>query len=94
MLDMTLPSKFTQSELLGLIALSAACLGILANVFKEDGYPVVTSLALSGIAFVFTFCLIRWLGPTFIKSGLKGKDMSKLRAIEMYVYPCGYSHNP
>lgn len=44
---------------------------------------MIASLALSGIAFAATFSLIRWLGEVFVKAGLKGRDMSKLRKVEM-----------
>ncbi|KAK3688100.1 glycosyl transferase family 4-domain-containing protein [Podospora appendiculata] len=75
---MTTPSTaLSRTENLSLLALTAACVAILANTFQGDGEPLVASLALSGIAFSATFAMIRWLGPTFIKSGLKGIDMSK-----------------
>ncbi|MCJ1452167.1 tunicamycin resistance protein [Mycoblastus sanguinarius] len=70
-------------EAWSLLALSAACVGILANTFHGDGEPLITSLAFSGIAFAFTFSLIRWLGETFMKANLKGRDMSKLNRIEI-----------
>ncbi|CCC08221.1 unnamed protein product [Sordaria macrospora k-hell] len=65
------------AESLSLIALSAACVAVLANTFQGDGYPLIASFALSGLAFSATFSMIRWLGPTFMKAGLKGVDMSK-----------------
>ncbi|KAK1777494.1 hypothetical protein QBC45DRAFT_452449 [Copromyces sp. CBS 386.78] len=65
------------AERLSLLALSTACVAVLANTFQGDGYPLIASLALSGLAFSATFSMIRWLGPTFIKAGLKGVDMSK-----------------
>jgi hypothetical protein len=40
-------------------------------------------LALSGVAFSATYAMIRWLGPTFMKAGLKGKDMSKVHRKEI-----------
>jgi len=67
------------------LALSAACIGIIANTFHGDGEPLIASLAFSGIAFAFTFSLIRWLGEIFIKANLKGMDMSKIKKVEMYV---------
>ncbi|KAK3955408.1 hypothetical protein QBC32DRAFT_367749 [Pseudoneurospora amorphoporcata] len=65
------------AESLSLVALSTACVAVLANTFQGDGYPLIASLAVSGLAFSATFSMIRWLGPTFIKAGLKGVDMSK-----------------
>ena len=46
---------------------------------------MVASIAFSGIVFAITFSMIRWLGPVFIKAGLKGRDMAKPRKPEMYV---------
>jgi UDP-N-acetylglucosamine--dolichyl-phosphate N-acetylglucosaminephosphotransferase len=65
------------TETLTLLSLSLACFGIIANTFHDDGEPLIASLALSGIAFAATYSMIRWLGPTFIKAGMKGKDMNK-----------------
>lgn len=74
-----------EASSLGLIFV--ICCGIIANSFQGEGEPLIVSLALSGIAFASTYSLIRWLGGAFIKAGLKGKDMSKLKKIEMYVWP-------
>ena len=52
----------------------------------------MASLAFSGIAFCATYCMILWLGPTFIKANLKGKDMSKLKKVELYVLLIHYKH--
>lgn len=75
---MTAPtSALTRAESYSLLSLTAACVAILANTLQGDGAPLVASLALSGIAFSATYSMIRWLGPTFIRAGLKGVDMSK-----------------
>ena len=79
-------SSLSSTEALSLSALSLACLGVIANTFQGDGEPLIASLAFSGIAFASTFSMIRWLGPVFLKAGLKGRDMSKLRKIEMYLF--------
>ena len=79
-------------ETTSLCAISAACLAVIANTFHGDGEPVIASLAFSGIAFSFTYGLIRWLGPTFMAAGLKGRDMSKVRKVEMYVVPSDSHH--
>ena len=73
----TSASSLTKSQLLGLFSLTAACVAILASTFQGDGAPLVASLALSGIGFAATYSMILWLGPTFIRAGLKGVDMSK-----------------
>lgn len=70
-------TSLSRTEALSLLALTAACVAILANTLQGDGEPLIASLALSGLAFAACFALIRWLGPTFIKAGLKGVDMSK-----------------
>ncbi|KAM7203805.1 Glycosyl transferase family 4 domain containing protein [Naviculisporaceae sp. PSN 640] len=71
------PTSLSRTETLSLLSLSFACVVILFNTFQGDGEPLIASLALSGLAFAATFAMIRWLGPTFIKAGLKGVDMSK-----------------
>lgn len=74
----------SRSEAWSLLALASACVGIIANTFQGDGEPLIVSLAFSGLAYSATYALIRWLGPTFIKAGLKGRDMSKPVKKEMY----------
>jgi UDP-N-acetylglucosamine--dolichyl-phosphate N-acetylglucosaminephosphotransferase len=74
-------SKFECWSLLGLVGVSLA---IIYNTLQGDGEPLIASIAFSGVAFSFAYALIRWLGPTFIKAGLKGKDMAKPRKPEMY----------
>jgi hypothetical protein len=73
-----LATELTSTETLGLGALSLACVSVLANAFRGDGEPLVASLALSGLAFTASYAMIRWLGPTFIRAGLRGRDMSKV----------------
>jgi len=77
------PSALSSPETLSLISLSLASISIIANTFRGDGEPLIASLALSGIAFSATYAMIRWLGPAFMKAGLKGKDMSKLNKKEI-----------
>jgi UDP-N-acetylglucosamine--dolichyl-phosphate N-acetylglucosaminephosphotransferase len=78
-------SKLETWALLGLVFASFA---IIFNALQVDGAPLTVSLAFSAIAFSGTYSLIRWLGPTFIKAGLKGKDMSKPTKKEMYCSVC------
>ncbi|KAG9247783.1 UDP-N-acetylglucosamine-1-P transferase [Calycina marina] len=67
----------SSSETLSLLSLTLASFATIANTFHGDGEPLIASLAFSGIAFSSSYSMIRWLGPTFMKAGLKGKDMSK-----------------
>lgn len=76
-------TTLSRAEAWSLLTLSAACVGIIVNTFHGDGEPLIASLAFSGIAFAFTFSLIRWLGDVFMKANLKGRDMSKLKQIEI-----------
>jgi UDP-N-acetylglucosamine--dolichyl-phosphate N-acetylglucosaminephosphotransferase len=71
------------TETLSLLSLALASFAVIANTFQGDGAPLVASLAFSGIAFAGSYSMIRWLGPTFIKAGLKGKDMSKVHKKEI-----------
>lgn len=73
------------AEAWSLLTLSTACVAIIINTFHGDGEPLIASLAFSGLAFALTFSLIRWLGDVFMKANLKGRDMSKLKTIEMYI---------
>ena len=77
--------RLERTEAASLCTLSLACVGIIANTFQGDGEPLIASLAFSGIAFVASFSLVRWLGPSFMKVNLKGRDMSKKNRDEMYV---------
>ncbi|KAL6717162.1 tunicamycin resistance protein [Lecanora helva] len=76
-------STLTRVESWTLLCLTAACFGVIAKTFHGDGEPLIASVAFSGIAFAFTFSLIRWLGETFMKANLKGRDMSKLKKVEI-----------
>lgn len=78
-------SSLSHHEAWRLFLLVAVCVGILSNTFQGEGAPLIASVAFSGIAFAVTFSMIRWLGPTFLKAGLKGKDMAKPNRPEMYV---------
>ena len=79
----------SRSETWSLLSLSTIALAVIAQTFQGDGAPVVASLAFSALAYTTTFALIRWLGPAFIRAGLKGRDMSKKQKPEMCVsYDC------
>jgi len=79
------PSTLTSLEAYTLLAISASCVAILANTLNGPGAPLAVSIAFSGLAFTIAYSLIRWLGPSFMRVGLNGKDMSKVRKIEMCV---------
>ena len=70
-------NELSWTEFNTLLSLTLACVGILLKTFQGDGAPLSASIALSGIAFTSSYAMIRWLGPTFIKAGIKGVDMSK-----------------
>lgn len=76
-------TALTRSETLTLLTISGASLAVLANTFRGDGEPLIASLALSFSAFALCYAMIKWLGPTFMKAGFKGRDLSKTNAIEI-----------
>ncbi|KAI9791173.1 MAG: tunicamycin resistance protein [Candelina submexicana] len=76
-------SVLSKTETYSLLGLSAACLGVLANTFHGEGEPLIASLAFSGIAFGLSYSFIRWLGDTFMRAGLKGRDMAKTKNSEI-----------
>lgn len=71
------------TERWSLLLVVGASLAVLANTFQGDGAPLAASLAFSTLAFSMTYAFVRWSGPSFVKAGLKGKDMSKLTPREM-----------
>jgi UDP-N-acetylglucosamine--dolichyl-phosphate N-acetylglucosaminephosphotransferase len=72
-------SALSRTETVNLGALSIVCIAIFVRTLDaDDGEPLIASLALSGFAFAATYAMIRWLGPTFIKAGMKGRDLSKV----------------
>jgi UDP-N-acetylglucosamine--dolichyl-phosphate N-acetylglucosaminephosphotransferase len=76
-------AELSRTESLTLLSITLGCLAIIVNTFHDDGEPLIASLALSGIAFAASYSMIRWLGPTFMKAGLKGKDLSKVHKKEI-----------
>jgi len=76
-------TSLSSTETWSLLLLSSACLAVVAQTLHGDGAPLVASLGFSGLAFALTYALIRWLGDVFMKAGLKGRDMSKVRRVEM-----------
>lgn len=80
---MATTSQLTRTQEVSLLALAAACATVYFNTFRGDGQPLTASLALSGLAFALTYAMIQWLGPSFMKAGLKGADMSKVHRREI-----------
>lgn len=76
-------TALSHQETLTLLVLSGASLAVLANTFKGDGEPLIASLALSVLAFSLCYAMIRWLGPTFMRAGFRGRDLCKLRQVEI-----------
>ncbi|KAF7595895.1 tunicamycin resistance protein [Aspergillus hancockii] len=76
-------SSLSRQETWRLLILGGACAGVLLNTFQGEGAPLVASLAFSGIVFAVAYSLIRWLGPVFMKAGLKGRDMAKPKRPEI-----------
>ncbi|CAD6452259.1 d6612e6e-3523-40ac-b11d-c802275f555a [Sclerotinia trifoliorum] len=71
-------STLTPLETLTHLSLTLLCISLLLKTLsRENGEPLFASLAFSGIAFSSTYSMIRWLGPTFLRAGLKGRDLSK-----------------
>lgn len=65
------------TEKTGLGGLSFLCLTILISSWRNDGEPLYASLAISGLAYAFTYCTIRWTGDVFLANGFGGEDKSK-----------------
>jgi UDP-N-acetylglucosamine--dolichyl-phosphate N-acetylglucosaminephosphotransferase len=76
-------SSLSFTESLTLLSISLASFGVIANTFQGDGEPLIACLAFSFVSFAASYSMIRWLGPTFIKAGLKGRDMSKINKREI-----------
>ncbi|EME38447.1 hypothetical protein DOTSEDRAFT_75847 [Dothistroma septosporum NZE10] len=75
------PLSSTETYSLGGLAL--LCFAVLFNAWQSDGEPLFASLAISGLAFAFSYCVIRWTGDVFLNRGYKGKDLSKKNPIEI-----------
>lgn len=77
------PTSLSRQETLSLLTLSTASIAVLLNTFHGDGEPLIASLSLSLLAFSLCYAMIRWLGPTFMKAGFRGRDMSKAHKTEI-----------
>ncbi|RDA95211.1 hypothetical protein CP533_1816 [Ophiocordyceps camponoti-saundersi (nom. inval.)] len=68
----------SNKESLTLLTLSTASLATIAKTILADGEPLLASAALSVASFALCYAMVRWLGPAFMKAGLKGRDMGKV----------------
>lgn len=75
--------ELSGTEIYALSGTSIACLSVLANTWRSDGEPLYASIAISGLAFAFSYAVIRWTGDVFLKRGYKGRDRSKRNPIEL-----------
>ncbi|EXJ93903.1 UDP-N-acetylglucosamine-dolichyl-phosphate N-acetylglucosaminephosphotransferase [Capronia coronata CBS 617.96] len=76
-------ASLSHSETWSLLLLAGASLAVIANTFQGDGAPLIASSAFSTLAFSMTYAFVRWSGPSFIKAGMKGKDLCKLTPKEI-----------
>lgn len=75
--------ELSSTETYSLSVVSVACLSVLVNTWRNDGEPLYASIAISGLAFAFSYAVIRWTGDVFLKRGYKGRDLSKRNPIEL-----------
>ncbi|KXT18701.1 hypothetical protein AC579_2715 [Pseudocercospora musae] len=73
----------SRSEVYTLGVFAAACLAVLSSSWRNDGEPFYASLAISGLAYTFSYCVIRWTGDVFLTRGYKGKDKGKKHEPEL-----------
>lgn len=76
-------ATLSTNESWSLLTVLGCSIAVLANTFQGDGAPVVASIAFSALAFSVTYAFIRWSGPSFVKAGMKGKDLGKLHPKEL-----------
>ena len=74
--------RLTNAEVVHLSGLSMACVVVLARSFQGEGAALTASVVLSLLAFAASYAMIRWLGPTFMKAGLQGRDLAKANSRE------------
>ncbi|KAL5612161.1 hypothetical protein BROUX41_000295 [Berkeleyomyces rouxiae] len=74
----TVSTSHSATEKLVLASVSAGSIAVLVHaVGHETSEPLLASLGLSGLAFVLCHAMIRWLGPTFMRAGFRGRDLCK-----------------
>lgn len=73
-----LPPTLSHTETVTHLAISAAALSVLFKTLTADpGQPLVASISLSALAFSLAYAMIRWLAPTFMAKGFRGRDLCK-----------------
>lgn len=82
-MTVTTTTSLSRTEILTLSLISGASCAVLANTLHGDGEPLIASLALSFLGFSLCFAMIRWLGPTFMRAGFRGRDLSKVQRNEI-----------
>lgn len=78
-------AQLSDNEAWSLAALVFAAVGTLCNSLMLDVKPLISCIAFSILGFALTYCLIRWLGQTFMNAKLRGKDMCKTEIKELSV---------
>lgn len=76
-------NTLNRTETWSLLTLFGCSIAVLANTFQDDGAPVVAAIGFSALAFSVTYAFVRWSGTSFLKAGMKGKDLSKLHPKEL-----------
>ncbi|RDA83455.1 hypothetical protein CP532_1817 [Ophiocordyceps camponoti-leonardi (nom. inval.)] len=71
-------TSLSHKECLTLVTLSTGSIATIAKTILADGEPLLASAALSVASFALCYAMVRWLGPAFIKAGLRGRDMGKV----------------
>lgn len=82
---MAVRSALTTGETQFLGAGVAASFALVLHNIVTGGDPLVANVGLSILAAALTYAMVVWTGPSVMKRGLKGKDMSKVVQREMYV---------
>lgn len=75
--------ELSSTETYSLSVVSIGCLSVLVNTWRSDGEPLYASTAISGLAFAFSYAVIRWTGDVFLNRGYKGRDLSKRNPSEL-----------
>ncbi|RCI08536.1 hypothetical protein L249_8915 [Ophiocordyceps polyrhachis-furcata BCC 54312] len=72
--------SLSHKESLTLLTLTTASMATMAKTVLAEGEPLLASAALSVSSFALCYAMVRWLGPAFMKAGLRGRDMGKVAA--------------
>lgn len=80
---MAVRSALTASETRYLRAGSIAGGALVLSTILTGADPLVANVGLSILGAALTYAMVVWTGPSVMKRGLKGKDMSKVVQREM-----------